>query len=74
MFSLYRHKQEKPESLFDFQKVLDEKGRCLSVLNINNMIPVPETELELYDIENETDAVYKDLVQNEIIYIRSGVD
>lgn len=43
-------------------------------LRISHMIPVPETELELYDIENETDAAYKDLVQNEIIYIRKNQD
>lgn len=43
-------------------------------LRISHMIPVPETELELYDIENETDAAYKDLVQNEIIYIRKNRD
>lgn len=39
-------------------------------LRISHMIPVPESELELYDIENETDLLYKDLVQNEIIFIR----
>ena len=39
-------------------------------LRISHMIPVPETELELYDFEHETDAEYKDLVQNEVIFIR----
>ena len=39
-------------------------------LRISHMIPVPETELELYDMEHETDLAYKDLVQNEIIFIR----
>ena len=34
------------------------------------MIPVPETELELYDIDSETDLSYRDLVQDEIIFIR----
>ena len=33
-------------------------------LRISHMIPVPESELELYDLENETDKTYKDLVQN----------
>ena len=36
------------------------------------MIPVPETELELYDLENETESTYKDLVQNEMIFIRKN--
>ena len=41
-------------------------------LRISHMIPVPETELELYDLENETDCTYKDLVQNEMIFIRKN--
>ena len=39
-------------------------------LRISHMIPVPETELELYDLDNELDEEYKDLVQNEVIFIR----
>lgn len=31
----------------DFQKVLDEKGKCLSVLNINNMIPVTDATMSV---------------------------
>ena len=36
------------------------------------MIPVPASELILYDLENETDSAYKDLVQNEMIFIRKN--
>lgn len=36
------------------------------------MIPVPASELELYDMENESDSTYKDLVQNEMIFIRKN--
>ena len=43
-------------------------------LRISHMIPVPESELELYDLKNERDSTYKDLVQNEIIYIRKNQD
>ena len=39
-------------------------------LRISHMIPVPETELELYDLDNEPDDKYKDLVQNEVVFIR----
>ena len=35
-------------------------------LRISHMIPVPASELQLYDMDNETDTTYKDLVQNEI--------
>lgn len=41
-------------------------------LRISHMIPVPQSELQLYDIENESDSAYKDLVQNEIIFIRKN--
>lgn len=41
-------------------------------LRISHMIPVPESELELYDLENEPDNTYKDLVQNEMIFIRKN--
>lgn len=41
-------------------------------LRISHMIPVPQSELKLYDIENEQDSAYKDLVQNEIIFIRKN--
>ena len=41
-------------------------------LRISHMIPVSESELELYDLENESDDTYKDLVQNEMIFIRKS--
>lgn len=41
-------------------------------LRISHMIPVPASELELYDLENESDSTYKDLVQNEMIFIRKN--
>ena len=39
-------------------------------LRISHMIPVPESELEIYDLDSEEDETYKDLVKNEIICIR----
>lgn len=38
-------------------------------LKINNMIPVPESELEPYNIKNEADLKYRDLVNKEYSYI-----
>ena len=43
-------------------------------LRISHMIPVPPSELQLYDIESEPDDTYKDLVQNEMIFIRKNQD
>ncbi|MBQ7942626.1 MAG: type III toxin-antitoxin system ToxN/AbiQ family toxin [Lachnospiraceae bacterium] len=41
-------------------------------LRISHMIPVPENELELFNLDNEADSEYKDLVQNEVIFIRKN--
>ncbi|MBO5177049.1 MAG: type III toxin-antitoxin system ToxN/AbiQ family toxin [Lachnospiraceae bacterium] len=41
-------------------------------LRISHMIPVPESELQLYDLENEPGDAYKDLVSNEILFIRKN--
>lgn len=41
-------------------------------LRISHMIPVPESELILYDLENEEDKDYKALVQAEAIFIRKN--
>jgi len=41
-------------------------------LRISYMIPVPSSELLLYDLENEKDSTYKDLVQKEMIFIRKN--
>ena len=43
-----------------------------ATLRLSHMIPVPASELELYDLDNEPDVAYKDLVQNEIIFIRKN--
>ena len=54
--------------------VKNSKGQkeLKGTLRISHMIPVPPSELQLYDIENEQDSTYKDLVQNEIIFIRKN--
>ena len=50
------------------------KKELKGTLRISHMIPVPESELELYDIDNETDYAYKTLVQDEIIFIRKHAE
>ncbi|MDE5547632.1 MAG: type III toxin-antitoxin system ToxN/AbiQ family toxin [Clostridia bacterium] len=45
-----------------------------ATIRISHMIPVPQSELELYDVKGETDTKYKDLVQSEIIFIRKNAD
>ena len=41
-------------------------------LRISHMIPVPESELTLYDLDNEPDEDYKSLVKAEVIFIRKN--
>jgi hypothetical protein len=41
-------------------------------VQFSDMIPVPESELILYDLENEPDEDYKNLVQEEIEFIRKN--
>ena len=43
-------------------------------LRISHMIPVPEAELVLYDLDHEEDLDYKALVSAEIIFIRKNAD
>ena len=50
----------------------DGKKELKGTLRISHMIPVPESELSLYDLASEQDEAYKDLVQNEIIFIRKN--
>ena len=47
-----------------------ENRELKGTLQIGTMIPVPDAEIELYDVDNEPDRAYKDLVNEEIIYIR----
>ena len=39
-----------------------------ATLRLSHMIQVPESELELYDLDHEADTTYKDLVVNEMIF------
>ena len=45
-----------------------------ATLRLSHMIPVPTSELELYALDDEPDETYKDLVQNEMIFIRKNQD
>lgn len=41
-------------------------------LKLSNMIPVPVSELTLYDIEHEPDLFYKALIHKEMLFIRKN--
>ena len=40
-------------------------------LRISNMIPVPIEEIKLYDINEETDIKYKEVIRDEISFLRN---
>ena len=41
-------------------------------LKLSNMIPVPASELILYDMEHEPDLFYKSLIHKEMLFIRKN--
>lgn len=43
-------------------------------LKVNNMIPVPLSELELYNISSEQDINYRQIIQKEWVFIRRNKD
>lgn len=43
-------------------------------LKLSNMIPVPSSELTLYDLESESDKFYKTLIHKELLFIRKNKD
>jgi len=45
----------------------------LGTIKLNNMIPVPESEIKLYDYKNEKDLRYKSLIEDEINWINHNI-
>jgi len=63
----------------DFQKVVDEKGKCLSVLNINNMIPVTDAvlipvDMKIHPNDTNQEKARKILHIKEITWCRKHAD
>ena len=73
----YYYKQGKRlirKNIIPLIRLVDSKGSLLGKIKLNNMIPVPDSCLTLYDIDNEPDRKYHDLVADEIISIRRQRD
>ena len=49
----------------------DQNGNrsLLGTIKLSNMIPVPEDKIRIYDLDNEVDKEYKDLVLKEKRFI-----
>lgn len=48
--------------------------RLYGTLRFNNMIPVPESEIIKYDLNDEGDLKYKLIVFNELYFVRQNSD
>ena len=46
--------------------------KLYGTLRFNNMIPVPESEIVAYDLNDEGDLKYKMLVLNELYFVRAN--
>lgn len=46
------------------------KPVLLGTIKLNNMIPVPDSEFSEYDHDNEPDLKYKDLIDDELLWIQ----
>ena len=42
----------------------------LGTIKLNNMIPVPDSEINEYDRDNESDLKYKNLIDDELLWIQ----
>ena len=50
------------------------KDELIATLRVSHMIPVPNSEIELYNINAETDEKYKMMIQKEVLFIRKKRD
>lgn len=75
-YKLVKGKKVIRKSVVPIMRITDknsaEEPELKATLRISHMIPVPLSELTLYDLDNEPDLEYKDLVQKEIIFIRKN--
>ena len=62
------------KSIIPIIRLVTDKGELLGKIKLSNMIPVRQDCLELYDVDNEPDRKYKDLILEEIICIRKSKD
>ena len=58
----------KPDSFVVWH--IKDKSELKATLHFEDMIPVPSSEIELYNIREETDENYKAVIFKEIEYIR----
>ncbi len=55
-------------------KDYSRKPQLLDTIKLNNMIPVPNSEITLYDLNNELDIKYKNLIIDELDWIQQNTN
>ena len=68
------NKQGKIKNDSEITIYIRNKEKLYGTLKFNNMIPVPDSELIKYNLNDEGDLRYKMLVLNELYFIRSNAD
>lgn len=66
------NKQGKIKNDSEITIYIRNKDKLYGTLRLNNMIPVPESELVKYDLNDEGDLRYKMLVLNELYFVRAN--
>ena len=61
-------------SIIRMTRIYNNKIVLLGTIKLNNMIPVPQSEIIIYNIENERDKKYQDLIKNEQFWIQRNTD
>ena len=59
-------------SVIPIFRLVTHSGRLLGKLLLNNMIPVPSSELTYYDLSKEQDTRYRNLVLSELRIIKAN--
>lgn len=73
-------KHQTMKNSVDFHKVLNKNGRCIAVLNFNNMLPVRLSHLTLIDINRLINSQlideqkYGNLLNDELQFINSKIE
>ena len=61
-------------SIIRMTRIYNNKVVLLGTIKLNNMIPVPQSEIIIYNIEHERDKKYQDLIKNEQFWIQRNTD
>lgn len=67
-----KNRKPKPDTLITVY--MKDSKRLYGTLRFNNMIPVPDSEIVPYDLNDEGDLKYKLIVFNELYFVRQNKD